>query len=144
MTAPALKIEEVEKLFGNVRAVDKVSIEVNRGEFFALLGPSGSGKTTLLRIIAGLETAGGGTVHIGGRDVTKLPPYARGIGMVFQDFLLFPHKTVRENIDFPLKMQGLSVDRKKKQLTWVLSLVHMEGYEDRYPHQLSGGQKHQA
>jgi len=141
MTTPALKIEHVEKSFGNVRAVDKVSVEVNRGEFFALLGPSGSGKTTLLRIIAGLETAGGGTVHIGGRDVTKLPPYARGIGMVFQDFLLFPHKTVRENIDFPLKMQGLSLDRKKEQLKWVLSLVHMEGYEDRYPHQLSGGQK---
>ena len=141
MTEPALKIVQVEKHFGNVRAVDKVSFEVNRGEFFSLLGPSGSGKTTLLRIVAGLETPGEGTVHIGGRDVTKQPPYARGIGMVFQDFLLFPHKTVRENIEFPLKMQGLSADKKKEQLDWVLSLVRMQGYEDRYPHQLSGGQK---
>ena len=141
MTAPALKLEQVEKTFDKVRAVDKVSLEVNTGEFFALLGPSGSGKTTLLRIIAGLETPGNGTVHIGGRDVTRLPPYARGIGMVFQDFLLFPHKIVAENITFPLKMQRLPENKQKEQLNWVLSLVRMEGYEDRYPHQLSGGQK---
>lgn len=141
MTELALKLEQVEKSFDKVRAVDKVSLEVNRGEFFALLGPSGSGKTTLLRIIAGLETAGNGTVHIGSRDVTRLPPYARGIGMVFQDFLLFPHKIVAENITFPLKMQGLPKGKQKEQLDWVLALVHMEGYGDRYPHQLSGGQK---
>ncbi|UCE51922.1 MAG: ABC transporter ATP-binding protein [Desulfobacterales bacterium] len=141
MTEPALKLEQVEKSFDKVRAVDKVSLEVNTGEFFSLLGPSGSGKTTLLRIIAGLETPGNGTVHIGGRDVTRLPPYARGIGMVFQDFLLFPHKIVADNIIFPLKMQRLPEDKQKEQLNWILSLVRMEGYEDRYPHQLSGGQK---
>ena len=141
MTEPALKLEQVEKAFDKVRAVDKVSLEVNTGEFFSLLGPSGSGKTTLLRIIAGLETPGNGTVHIGGRDVTRLPPYARGIGMVFQDFLLFPHKIVADNIIFPLKMQRLPEDKQKEQLNWILSLVRMEGYEDRYPHQLSGGQK---
>jgi putative spermidine/putrescine transport system ATP-binding protein/spermidine/putrescine transport system ATP-binding protein len=141
MTEPALKLVQVEKAFDKVRAVDKVSLEVDRGEFFSLLGPSGSGKTTLLRIIAGLETPGNGTVHIGGHDVTRLPPYARGIGMVFQDFLLFPHKTVAENITFPLKMQKLAANKKKEQLNWVLSLVRMEGFEDRYPHQLSGGQK---
>lgn len=141
MADVALSVAEVEKHFGKVRAVDRVSVEVNRGEFFALLGPSGSGKTTLLRIIAGLETPGNGSVFIGGRDVTRLPPYARGIGMVFQDFLLFPHKTVGENIAFPLKMQGASPDKKREQLRWVLSLVRMEGFEDRYPHQLSGGQK---
>jgi len=141
MTTPALKVINVEKHFGKVKAVDKVSFEVNRGEFFSLLGPSGSGKTTLPRIIAGLETPGEGQVIIGGRDVTRLPPYARGIGMVFQDFLLFPHKTVQENIEFPLKMQGLSAKKKEEQLDWVLSLVHMKGYEGRFPYQLSGGQK---
>lgn len=141
MTEPALKLEQVEKTFDKVRAVDNVSLEVDKGEFFSLLGPSGSGKTTLLRVIAGLETPGNGTVHIGGRDVSRLPPYARGIGMVFQDFLLFPHKIVAENITFPLKMQGLLESKKKEQLNWVLALVRMQGYEERYPHQLSGGQK---
>lgn len=141
MIEPALKLEQVEKTFDKVRAVDNVSLEVDKGEFFSLLGPSGSGKTTLLRVIAGLETPGNGTVHIGGRDVTRLPPYARGIGMVFQDFLLFPHKIVTENITFPLKMQGLPESKKKEQLDWVLALVRMQGYEERYPHQLSGGQK---
>jgi len=141
MTEPALKLEQVEKTFDRVRAVDKVSLDVGQSEFFSLLGPSGSGKTTLLRIIAGLETPGNGTIHIGGRDVTRLPPYARGIGMVFQDFLLFPHKIVAENITFPLKMQKVPADRQKEQLDWVLGLVRMKGYENRYPHQLSGGQK---
>jgi putative spermidine/putrescine transport system ATP-binding protein/spermidine/putrescine transport system ATP-binding protein len=141
MSEPALKLVEVEKSFDKVRAVDKVSLEVGTGEFFSLLGPSGSGKTTLLRLVAGLETPGNGTIHIGGRDVTRLPPYARGIGMVFQDFLLFPHKAVAENITFPLKMQRMQESKQKDQLDWVLSLVRMEGFEDRYPHQLSGGQK---
>ncbi len=141
MTEPALKLAQVEKTFDKVRAVDNVSLEVDKGEFFSLLGPSGSGKTTLLRVIAGLERPGKGTIHIGGRDVTKLPPYARGIGMVFQDFLLFPHKIVAENITFPLKMQRLPESKQKEQLNWVLSLVRMEDYGDRFPYQLSGGQK---
>ena len=138
---PALKLDQVEKTFDRIRAVDKVSLDVGQGEFFSLLGPSGSGKTTLLRIIAGLETPGNGTIHIGGRDVTRLPPYDRGIGMVFQDFLLFPHKMVADNITFPLKMQRLPRSKQNEQLDWVLSLVRMEGFENRYPHQLSGGQK---
>ena len=141
MTEPALKLDQVEKRFDRVRAVDKVDLVVDRGEFFSLLGPSGSGKTTLLRIIAGLETPGSGTVQIGGRDVTRLPPYARGIGMVFQDFLLFPHKVVADNITFPLKMQKLSASQQHEQLEWVLALVRMAGFENRFPHQLSGGQK---
>ena len=131
MAEPALKLVRVEKAFEKVRAVDKISLEVSTGEFFSLLGPSGSGKTTLLRVIAGLETPGNGTIHIGGHDVTRLPPYARGIGMVFQDFLLFPHKTVSENITFPLKMQKLPMKRQQDQLNWVLALVRMKGYENR-------------
>jgi ABC-type Fe3+/spermidine/putrescine transport system ATPase subunit len=136
-----LRIQEVEKRFGTVEAVKGVDLDIARGEFFALLGPSGSGKTTLLRIVSGLETPNRGRVEIGGRDVTPLPPYLRRIGMVFQDFLLFPHKTVAENITFPLKMQGRGAVEQKEQLDWILDFVHMPELEERYPHQLSGGQK---
>ncbi|NIR29417.1 MAG: ABC transporter ATP-binding protein [Gammaproteobacteria bacterium] len=136
-----LKLEGVQKRFGPVQAVKDVSLAVGQREFFALLGPSGSGKTTLLRIIAGLEAPDVGSVHIGERDVTLLPPYARRIGMVFQDFLLFPHRTVGENVAFPLKMQGMSRAGQREQIEWVLDFVRLRGYTDRYPHQLSGGQK---
>ena len=122
-----LRIEAVEKRFGAVRAVDGVSLEVGRREFFALLGPSGSGKTTLLRIVSGLEAPDRGRVEIGGTDVTRLPPYLRRIGMVFQDFLLFPHRTVAENITFPLKMQGRNAAEREEQLDWILGFVRMEG-----------------
>ena len=142
MSEPAiLRIDAVEKRFGDVQAVGGVSLDIARGEFFALLGPSGSGKTTLLRIVSGLETPDRGRVEIAGEDVTRRPPYLRRIGMVFQDFLLFPHKTVGENITFPLKMQGEGRARQREQLAWILGFIHMEGLEDRYPHQLSGGQK---
>ncbi len=93
MTEPALKLEQVEKTFGKVRAVDKVSLDIGLGEFFSLLGPSGSGKTTLLRIIAGLETPGNGTVHIGGRDVTRLPPMPAVSAWYFRIFCYFPIKS---------------------------------------------------
>ncbi len=136
-----LRVEAVEKRFGAVRAVDGVSLEIRRGEFFALLGPSGSGKTTLLRIVSGLEAPDRGRVEIAGTDVTALPPYLRRIGMVFQDFLLFPHRTVAENIAFPLKMQGRSSSEQKEQLQWILGFIRMQELGDRFPHQLSGGQK---
>jgi len=136
-----LRVEHVSKSFGNVVAVRSVSLEVAQTEFFALLGPSGSGKTTLLRILTGLEAPDSGKVIIGGRDVTGLPPYLRNIGMVFQDFLLLPHKKVAENIVFPLKMQNMSAADQKVQLDWVLDFVRLAGLEERYPHQLSGGQK---
>ncbi|MEX1206293.1 MAG: ABC transporter ATP-binding protein [Dongiaceae bacterium] len=122
-------------------AVDRIDLEVEQSEFFALLGPSGSGKTTLLRIIAGLERPDAGRVLIAGRDVTELPPYKRHVGMVFQNFLLFPHKTVAENIIFPLRMQKASQARRDEQLTWVMSLLRLEGLELRYPNELSGGQQ---
>jgi len=141
MTAAVLQLDGIVKAFGAIKAVDRVSIDVGRDEFFSLLGPSGSGKTTLLRIIAGLETPDSGRVLINGEDVTRLPPYARRLGMVFQDFLLFPHRTVAENVAFPLKMQGAAPAERQRQLDWVLDLVHLSGLEARFPHQLSGGQK---
>ncbi len=141
MPAPVLELRSVTKRFGSVVAADDISLRVDQGEFFALLGPSGSGKTTMLRIIAGLEEPDTGAVLINGEDVTALPPYARGVGMVFQNFLLFPHKKVGENVIFPLRMQGRSKAEQAERLDWALSLLRLEGLEDRYPHQLSGGQQ---
>ncbi len=136
-----LELEGVTKRFGEVTAADNLTLKVEQGEFFALLGPSGSGKTTLLRIIAGLELPDQGRVLINGQDVTRLPPYARRVGMVFQNFLLFPHKTVGENVVFPLRMQGVAKDQQKERLDWALKLLRLEGLQDRYPNQLSGGQQ---
>src|SRR5207247_1108902 len=129
------------KRFGKVTAVDRVDLAVERGEFFTLLGPSGSGKTTLLRIIAGLELPDVGGVEIRARNVTHLPPYARHIGMVFQNFLLFPHKTAAENIVFPLRMQRLARAARDERLAWAMKLMRLEGLEDRYPNEMSGGQQ---
>jgi ABC-type Fe3+/spermidine/putrescine transport system ATPase subunit len=141
MSEYVLQLENITKRFGSVTAVDSMSIDFSLREFFALLGPSGSGKTTLLRIIAGLEVPDAGRVIIAGTDVTALPPYARKIGMVFQNFLLFPHKRVGENIVFPLRMQGLARGIQDEQLKWALDLMRLDGLAERYPHQLSGGQQ---
>lgn len=138
---PALLLQSVAKHFGAVQAVDGVDLEIRQDEFIALLGPSGSGKTTLLRIIAGLEHPDSGRVVIGGQDVTGLPPYRRQIGMVFQSFLLFPHKTVAENIIFPLRMKRVAKAEQVERLGWALRLLHLEGLEARYPNELSGGQQ---
>jgi putative spermidine/putrescine transport system ATP-binding protein/spermidine/putrescine transport system ATP-binding protein len=137
----ALSLQSIRKSFGPVRAVDGVDLRIEQGEFFALLGPSGSGKTTLLRIIAGLERPDSGAVLVGGEDVTHLPPYRRRIGMVFQNFLLFPHKTAGENIVFPLRMQRVPRAERDARLAWALKLLRLEGLADRYPNELSGGQQ---
>jgi ABC-type Fe3+/spermidine/putrescine transport system ATPase subunit len=139
--AAALRLNSVAKSFGEVRAVTDVDLEVRQDEFIALLGPSGSGKTTLLRIIAGLEAPDRGQVIVGGRDVTALPPYRRQIGMVFQSFLLFPHKTVAQNIVFPLRMKRMGRVEQAQRLAWALDLLHLRGLQDRYPNELSGGQQ---
>jgi putative spermidine/putrescine transport system ATP-binding protein/spermidine/putrescine transport system ATP-binding protein len=139
--AAVLQLQSVTKRFGTVTAVDHIELAIERGEFFALLGPSGSGKTTMLRLIAGLERPDEGSVAIGGRDVTALPPYARHIGMVFQNFLLFPHKTAGENIVFPLRMQRLPRAERDERLAWALKLMRLDGLADRYPNEMSGGQQ---
>ncbi|MSP82419.1 MAG: ABC transporter ATP-binding protein [Alphaproteobacteria bacterium] len=141
MSDVAIGIHDVTKRFGRTVAVKNATLEISQGEFFSLLGPSGSGKTTLLRIIAGLEAPDGGRVTIAGKDVTDLPPYARGVGMVFQDFLLFPHMTVAENIQFPLRMQHANRATRDERLAWIVKLLRIDGLEGRFPHQLSGGQQ---
>lgn len=141
MPNAALELASVTRRFGPVTAVERVDLAIDQNEFFALLGPSGSGKTTLLRIIAGLERPNEGEVRIAGQVVTDLPPYRRHVGMVFQNFLLFPHKTVAENIVFPLRMQKLDKAKRDQQLAWILDLLHLKGLDARYPHELSGGQQ---
>jgi len=136
-----IRIERVVKSFGAVTVLHDVSLVVADGHFVALLGPSGCGKTTLLRIIAGLETQSGGRVLIGGRDVSALPPRARGLAMVFQNYAVFPHMTVRENVGFGLTMARAEASRVARQTERAARLMHIEMLLDRYPAQLSGGQR---
>jgi multiple sugar transport system ATP-binding protein len=134
-------IDRVVKEFGSFRALQEVSLTVNDGEFVALLGPSGCGKTTLLRIIAGLETQTAGRVVIGGQDVSDLAPRKRGLAMVFQNYAVFPHMTVFENVAFGLRMQKASQADVKRKVERAAALLHIESYLDRYPAKLSGGQR---
>jgi len=134
-------IDRVVKEFGSFRALQEVSLTVNDGEFVALLGPSGCGKTTLLRIIAGLETQTSGRVVIGGQDVSDLAPRKRGLAMVFQNYAVFPHMTVFENVAFGLRMQKASAAEIKRKVERAAALLHIESYLDRYPAKLSGGQR---
>lgn len=132
---------DVHHQFGEFTALGGVSLDVQPGEFLTLLGPSGSGKTTLLRIIAGMVRPTKGRVYIGDRDVTDVDPSKRAIGFVFQNYALFPHLTVFENIAFPLKLRRVNSAEIKKQVARALALVQMEGLEKRHPAQLSGGQQ---
>jgi spermidine/putrescine transport system ATP-binding protein len=143
MTAPSVSIRAVTKRFGGVAAVDGVSLDIRRGEFFSLLGPSGCGKTTLLRMIGGFETPDEGTIAIDGADVTRTPPYERPVNMVFQHYALFPHLTVEENVAFGLRYRASTSDRaaRDRRVREVLELVRLSGFEARRPDQLSGGQR---
>lgn len=134
-------IDRVAKNFGDFQALKEVSLTVGDGEFVALLGPSGCGKTTLLRIIAGLETQSSGRVVIGGRDVSGLAPRERRLAMVFQNYAVFPHMTVFENIAFGLRMQKVGQVEVKRQVGRAAALLHIDQYLDRYPAKLSGGQR---
>jgi putative spermidine/putrescine transport system ATP-binding protein len=129
------------KAFGGVVAVDDVDLQVREGEFFTLLGPSGSGKTTTLRLIAGFERPDAGTIHLGGEDITERPPYARDVNTVFQDYALFPHMTVAENVGYGLKVKGVKRAERTRQIAEVLQTVRLDGYGERKPVQLSGGQR---
>lgn len=138
---PVLEIENIIKDFGDLRAVDVPSLKLRDGEFFTLVGPSGSGKSTLLRMIAGLETPSSGKIEISGDDVTTVPANKRPTALIFQHFQLFPHKTVVENIAFPLKMNGVGKAERRDRASELLGFVDLEGYEEKYPKQLSGGEQ---
>jgi putative spermidine/putrescine transport system ATP-binding protein len=138
---PDVRLAGLRKAFDDVVAVDGVDLEVARGEFFTMLGPSGSGKTTTLRLIAGFERPDEGRVELRGRDVTELPPYAREVNTVFQDYALFPHMTVGENIAYGLKVKGVRRAERRRRVDEALEMVRMAGYGSRKPAQLSGGQR---
>ncbi len=137
----SVSLADLEKSYDRVAAVAGVSLDIRSGEFLTLLGPSGSGKTTTLMMIAGFEMPTAGDIAIDGKSVVAMPPYRRNIGMVFQNYALFPHLTVAENIGFPLKQRGVAKAERAKLVGEALELVHLPGYGERYPRQLSGGQQ---
>jgi putative spermidine/putrescine transport system ATP-binding protein len=138
---PALRLEGVRKSYGSVLAVAGVDLVVDEGEFFTLLGPSGSGKTTLLRLIAGFERPDGGRIQLAGRDVTNVPPHLRDTNTVFQDYALFPHMSVADNIGYGLRVKGVSRQARAKRVERALAMVRLVGLGHRRPNQLSGGQR---
>jgi putrescine transport system ATP-binding protein len=138
---PLVRFDAVTKRFGGVTAVDRLSLDIYEGEFFALLGPSGCGKTTLLRMLAGFETADEGAVRLGADDIGRVPPYRRPVNMMFQSYALFPHLTVAGNIAFGLKQDRLPRREIDARVVEMLALVRLEGFGGRKPHQLSGGQR---
>jgi spermidine/putrescine transport system ATP-binding protein len=136
-----VRLERVSKLFGDLAAVDDLSLDIAEGEFFSMLGPSGCGKTTTLRMIGGFEDPSLGTVYLGGRDVTDDPPYKRDVNTVFQSYALFPHLNVRENVAFGLRRKKIPGDQIEQRVKDVMHLVDLVGFEERKPPQMSGGQQ---
>ncbi len=142
MTSATIRLDNVSKTFdGRVLAVDEVTLDIAAGEFFSLLGPSGCGKTTSLRMIAGFELPDSGRVHVAGRDITDLPVHKRDMGMVFQSYALFPHRTVAENVAFGLRMRDVPKPEIERRVKAALAQVALTGLEERKPGQLSGGQQ---
>ena len=138
---PAIQFDNVSRHFGTVKAVDQADIKIRDGEFFSLLGPSGSGKTTCLRMIAGFDKPTSGHIFLYGQDVSDLPPFERNVNTVFQDYALFPHMNVGDNIAYGLMVKGVSKPERKERVDEMLDLVQLAGYGDRKPSQLSGGQR---
>jgi putative spermidine/putrescine transport system ATP-binding protein len=138
---PDVRITGLRKHYGDVTAVDGVDLEIGRGEFFTLLGPSGSGKTTTLRVIAGFEQPDEGRVELRGRDVSRLPPFDRDVNTVFQDYALFPHMTVEENVEYGLRVKKVRREERRRRAAEALDLVRLGGLGRRRPTQLSGGQR---
>ncbi|GIK40160.1 MAG: ABC transporter ATP-binding protein [Chloroflexota bacterium] len=140
-TTPAVRFSGVSRHFGEVKAVDQVDLDILDGEFFTMLGPSGSGKTTCLRLIAGFERPDTGHIDLYGQDVSALPPYERDVNTVFQDYALFPHMTVGQNVGYGLMIKKVSKPEREKRVRDMLELVRLGGLENRKPGQLSGGQR---
>jgi putative spermidine/putrescine transport system ATP-binding protein len=138
---PDVRLVDLARHFGEVAAVDGISLDIARGEFFTMLGPSGSGKTTTLRLIAGFEQPDGGRIELAGSDVTAKPPYARDVNTVFQDYALFPHMTVRQNVEYGLRVRKVARADRRTRAEEALAMVRLEGYGSRKPAQLSGGQR---
>ena len=136
-----VSLERITKQYDDIKAVDDVTLEIDEHEFLTLLGPSGSGKTTLLMILAGFVKPEKGMVLITGKDMTEIPPFKRNIGMVFQNYALFPHMTVFENIVYPLKMKRIPRAKARNMVAEALQMVQLQGFENRRPAQLSGGQQ---
>jgi putative spermidine/putrescine transport system ATP-binding protein len=137
----AIRLTNIYKTFGDVKAVDGVDLDISHGEFFAMLGPSGSGKTTVLRMIAGFEMPDSGAIEIDGEEVSQTPPFNRNVNTVFQDYALFPHMTVLENIEYGLKVKKIEKNQRIVSSLKALERVKLSGYENRKPSQLSGGQR---
>jgi putative spermidine/putrescine transport system ATP-binding protein len=138
---PDIRLRGLTKRYGDFAAVDAVDLEVAQGEFFTLLGPSGSGKTTTLRLVAGFAIPDAGTVELRGRDVTRLPPYAREVNTVFQDYALFPHMSIGDNVEYGPRIAKVPRGERRRRAAEALELVRLPGYEKRSPAQLSGGQR---
>ncbi|HUZ83528.1 MAG TPA: ABC transporter ATP-binding protein [Gaiellales bacterium] len=140
-TVPAVSLEAVRKTFGDVVAVDRLDLDVRDGEFFAMLGPSGSGKTTTLRMIAGFDLPTAGVVRLHGEDVSRRPPYERDVNTVFQDYALFPHMTVEQNVGYGLMVRRVARAERRRRVAEALEMVRLPGVGGRRPSQLSGGQR---
>lgn len=138
---PAIRLTGLSKTFGSVHAVDNLDLDIAEGEFFSMLGPSGSGKTTVLRLIAGFELPTSGTISLQGQDVTTRSPFDREVNTVFQDYALFPHMTVRENVAYGLRVRGMAKRERLERASAALESVALGGFGDRKPSQLSGGQR---
>src|SRR3954470_15535316 len=136
---PDIRLAGVRKLYGDVVAVDGVDLDIRRGEFFTLLGPSGSGKTTCLRMIAGFERPDAGSIELAGDDVSRLPPAERDVNTVFQDYALFPHMKVGENVAYGLKVKKVAKSERSQRVEEALAMVRLEGYGEGRPRQVSGG-----
>lgn len=140
-TPSIIELKNVSKLYGNHAAVDNISLNVYQGEFLSILGPSGCGKTTTLRLIAGFESVTKGTILLDGKEANHLPPYRRPVNTVFQNYALFPHMTIYQNIAFGLKRKGMRKEEIKKEVEAMLTMMGLEEHQDKYPVQLSGGQQ---
>ena len=139
--APDIRLTSLRKTYGDVVAVDSVDLEVAQGEFFTMLGPSGSGKTTTLRMIAGFEEPDAGAVELAGEDVTSVPPYDRSVNTVFQDYALFPHMSVADNVEYGMRVAGIDSSERARRRDEALEMVRLGDYGDRKPSELSGGQR---